>query len=240
MNATTAAGPRPAIFTPTRPVVPSRARALRYLGYRRGRTRASPAAMETVEQGCELARRLAVPRAAVLTCAVAGTGPDGVALATGDVLRSRRLAAGLAGCRAVTVAVVTLGPAVDEALDALFARNQHALAVAVDAAGSAAVEAWLGEVRARVAREAAGAGLRLTDPFGPGYADWDPADLARLLELAGGGRIGVDTTSGGALVPRKSAAVVFGWAGQRPAAALSGCGACDRVDCAYRLAPRRA
>ncbi|BDG61031.1 hypothetical protein [Caldinitratiruptor microaerophilus] len=240
MNPTTAAGPRPAILIPARPVVPSRARVLHYLGYRRGRTRATPAAMETVERASELARRLAVPRAAVFTCAVAGAGPDGVALATGDVLRSRRLAEGLAGSRAVTVAVLTLGPAIDEALDALFARNEHALAVAVDAAGSAAVEAWLGEVRARVAREAAGAGLRLTDPFGPGYADWDPAALAGLLELAGGDRIGVGTTSGGALVPRKSAAVVLGWAGDRPAAPLSGCGACDRVDCAYRLPPRGA
>lgn len=171
----------------------------------------------------------------------AGSGPGEVALACGVRWRSRTLAQVLAGARAVTVVVATVGAAIEAEVARRFQAGEYAEATVVDAVGTAAVHAWLSRLCRDLAAQVEPHGLTLSPPYSPGYGDWPITDLPALLELAGADLAGVGCNEACYLVPQKSVVAVVGWldpAGARPAPV--GCAACTYAGCRYRQAPARA
>lgn len=214
---------------------------LRYLGFKPGKTVMTDRAAAAVDEGIARARKVIAPRAALVDCAVAAVGAEGLELASGLRWQSRRLARGWSGARAVTLIGATVGEGIETEVAALFQAQEYAVATAVDAAGSAFIHAWLREVHQQVAAGCAAAGMVLSAPYSPGYGDWDLADQHEMLRLVQADRIGLESTAACYLVPQKSAVAAVAWLhpnGQ--SAGPDGCAACAMRDCQYRKIPARA
>lgn len=211
---------------------------LRYLGFKPGRTLMTPQAAAAVDEGIARARRIIAPRAALVDCAVAQVGRGEVELAAGVTWASRRLARAWGGAQAVTLVGATVGEGIEAEVAALFRAQEYAVATAVDAAGSAFIQAWLRAVCRTVAEPCTQAGLQLSDPCSPGYGDWDLADQHRILDLIRADKIGLESTESCYLMPQKSVVAALAWLhpGGRQVP-LAGCAACHMRDCQYRRLP---
>lgn len=218
-----------------------RAQVLRFLGYKPGRTRSSPLADAAVDAGIGAALAVLAPQAALVECAVTAADADRgeVALAAGVTWRSRRLAGAFAGAHAVTLVAATVGPGIDAAVDHLWAQQEYAVATVVDAAGSAAIHAWLTRIRAHVFADGAAAGFTAADPVSPGYGDWDLADQIPILKLTRAAGIGIESNPTCYLQPQKSVVAAIAWLADDDARPLSGCAVCRMPGCAYRQLPAR-
>jgi len=209
---------------------------LRYLGYRPGVTRVEPRHQELVDRGIVLAVAAAAPAVAAAFCAIAIEGETVSTRVPGLAWRSRALTRVLGEAAGVSLVAATLGPAVEELTQRLFAAEEYALATVVDAAGSALVQALGRWVQGELAAEAARSGLTVTPLYGPGYGDWDIHDQIALTAAAGGAEIGLRSTETCYLIPQKLLVGVIGWTaggGRRG----SGCALCAMPDCAYRSRP---
>jgi len=150
--------------------------------------------------------RLMEPLFACERMDVARISASGVDL--GDVrFESACLAARLEGCRSCTVFLATLGPRVDDEIDAL-ARTPSMQAV-LDAAASEAAEACARWVQRREAALALSSGARALHRFSPGYGDFS---LGYQHWFAGRfPSLGVRGEASGMMVPRKTVSGVIGW-----------------------------
>jgi hypothetical protein len=144
----------------------------------------------------------------------------------------------LAGAGETAVLAVTIGPALEEEVSRLFAAGNYTAGLLLDAAGTAAVEQAADAADAYIADQAARRGMAARRRFSPGYGDWPITDQPAMVELAGGGRIGLAVTASCMLMPRKSVTAIIGLA---PAAGRNGedcgkagCATCPRTDCIAR------
>jgi len=213
---------------------------LRALGFRPGRTVASPAALAAVEAGlaeaADLLQPLLVAGEADLQCA----GPESALRvpALGLAWQSPALAAVLGGSERVSLFAGTVGAAISDAARAAFSRGEYARGVVLDACGTAAVGAQAQAARAAAAEAARRAGCRLTAPYSPGYGDWDLADTGPLLRALEARRIGLQASQASYLLPEKSFCGVAGWIrGLQDLPQASGCAICFLGGCRYRRSP---
>jgi len=117
----------------------------------------------------------------------------------------------LAAAGQVSLAVVTLGPELEDESTAAFRRGEYLLGLALDAVGTGAVHRLMAWTRARVRAEARAAGFDAGVPAGPGYDRWPLDDLPAVAAAAGGPLAGVTVTSGLMLDPGKSLCRVIPW-----------------------------
>jgi hypothetical protein len=144
--------------------------------------------------------------------------PEAIVIQGSDtLLRSESLLRLLEGAREVTLLVVTLGAAWDDALDALAARDEAAEAWFLDSIGTLMADRAARLVEDRAASDMARAGLERTRRYRPGYGDFRLEAQGELCELVEAGRIGVSVNEAFALLPRKSISGVIGWRGRRAA-----------------------
>ncbi|MDI9497681.1 MAG: vitamin B12 dependent-methionine synthase activation domain-containing protein [Bacillota bacterium] len=125
-----------------------------------------------------------------------------------DVLQGRDVEAMLAGCDRVLLLAVTLGREI-EMLIRRHAFADLAYAVVLDAVASAAVESLAEDIN----RELAGkyAPCHLTDRFSPGYGDMPMSVQEPLLRLLNAEKdLGLTTTAGHIMIPRKSISAILG------------------------------
>ena len=114
---------------------------------------------------------------------------------------------------ALSLFVVTLGPAVSEAVARGFAQRDFALAATLDALASQAADLAAEVVERRVEERwreegrlnAGGAALR----YSPGYCGWHVSGQRALFRRLGPNRIGVRLTDGGFMHPTKSVSGVI-------------------------------
>ncbi|HSW28039.1 MAG TPA: vitamin B12 dependent-methionine synthase activation domain-containing protein [Longimicrobiales bacterium] len=114
---------------------------------------------------------------------------------------------------AISLFVVTLGPGVGDAIARRFAERDYALAAALDAVASEAADRAAEVVERRVEESLRdqgrlghdGAALR----YSPGYCGWHVSGQAALFRHLGPGRIGVQLTEAGFMVPEKSVSGVI-------------------------------
>jgi hypothetical protein len=160
---------------------------------------------------------LIAPVVAYRTLAVAAVGPHHVDLARGGRLGIPWVHAHWGPVEAVAAAVVTVGAAVERAVEARRADGDLAGASALDSAGSAAAECLAEWANDHLCQRGVAAGLRVTNRVSPGLAGWSLAEQPALLRLA----------------PADLAAVGIGPEGLRPAKSVSflaGIGRAARVD----------
>jgi len=174
------------------------------LGARAGRL------VALAEQALALARPLAEPGIAVTRHRVAACHADVVLLEGGHRLRQPAVAAALAGAEELVAAALTLGPALEARVRA-YAETAPGLALALDAAGAALVQALAAETREELRVEGAARGLVAGTPFGPGMPGWPvhpgQRELLALLETP---PAGLTVLESGMLTPAKSLTFLLG------------------------------
>lgn len=195
--------------------------AMRYLGA------ASDAATEALvrEAAAELER--AVQPRFVYRVLPVTFEPDGVSLA-GLHLPGEMAARMLRASKQAAVVVCTLGAGFETLLRAAEARDM-ARAVALDACGSAYVEAGCGQAEREIASRFPG--LYLTDRFSPGYGDLPLSLQPELLAVTDARRrLGVTLTESLLMVPSKSVTAILGVADTPQPARIRGCAYCNLKD----------
>jgi len=108
--------------------------------------------------------------------------------------------------------MVTIGPALEEEVKTLSDRGDMARAVVLDAVGSETADAVADRMhRVVLKRLAEEKGFSVTPRFSPGYGDWPVTVQGELLEVCGGGLIGISVNESSLMIPRKSVSAVCGW-----------------------------
>ena len=159
--------------------------------------------------------------------------PEGMMLQD-ILLPGKAIRKNLSGCAEAYAFAATVGPAVDRRISAL-KYTQPSRALIMDAAASAAVEAFCDELNGLWAKEAVSEGRFLRMRFSPGYGDLPISvqkDLLRLLDAAH--HAGITLTDSMMMIPRKSVSAVIGIAGECGKRARAGCSGCALVNCEYR------
>ncbi len=148
--------------------------------------------------------------------------------------RSRSLARNLRGCEAVILFAATLGTGVDMLLKR-YGRLQMSKCVVLQAAAASMLETCCDKRNEELRLEYLEKGLYLRPRFSPGYGDFSlecQRPFAAALEL--GKRIGITLTDSLLMMPSKSVTAVIGVSEKPLACGPQGCGACQKMDCAYR------
>jgi hypothetical protein len=115
-----------------------------------------------------------------------------------------------AGCRRVTLMVVTVGEVLDFAVEEL-EREAIGQAYHLDAVGSVLAESAADAVDADISRAIRRAGYEPTHRRSPGYADWPIEIQSYFLHWCDAARLGVRATADHVLVPSKSITAAIGW-----------------------------
>lgn len=115
----------------------------------------------------------------------------------------------LAGAEEVALAVCTIGPALEEQMDHLFATDP-VRAMALDGAGTAALKEISGMVVARIRDEASARGLGTGMRASPGQEGWLLWQQRVLFGLIPAEEIGVRLTESCLMLPRKSVSFAIG------------------------------
>lgn len=170
----------------------------------------APRLAALAEQALALARALATPEVVVRRHRVVACHAEAVVLDGGHRLRHATVAAALAGAEEVAVVALTLGPALEARVRACQAATPT-LALALDAAGSALVQALATERREALRLDGAARGLVAGTPFGPGMPGWPVVPGQReLLALLERPPAGLELLESGMLVPAKSLTFLLG------------------------------
>jgi len=193
-------------------VVPvPRERIMKRLGYRPGMTRLTAQGAIETDTYIEEAVALICLRAAARRMRIMERPEGAVVLEGGDVLRSHRVAALLAGCTEVLLMGATAGYKIVAAVGRAAADNNLARAVVYDATASEIVDAaldWLADYYRRAVRRENR--TVLTRRFSAGYGDFSIAaqqQFFRLLELE---RLGITISPLHILAPEKSVTALTG------------------------------
>lgn len=144
----------------------------------------------------------------------------------------------LAGASHIAVLAVTIGAAVEEAINHCFSQGQYTEGLLLDAAATTAVEEAADQVNTLINQQARLNGLKSVHRFSPGYGDWDITIQPELLKLAPGTAINLSTTTSCMLIPRKSITAVIGLLPENNVIAnqniISNCYNCNNLSCFAR------
>jgi hypothetical protein len=133
----------------------------------------------------------------------------------------------------VACAVLTLGAAITQRIDALFAARQASLAMALDGVANELLFALSRRVQDRMAATLARQGLSVAGELRAGDPGLDLDAHPVVLELAGASAIDVSLTSTLMMNPTKSTSIVQGVGRDLPRQAWSRCDGCrSRERCA--------
>jgi len=196
--------------------------------------RARPSVVAAAEGVLEEAQALLAPAALYTILPVRDFHHQTILLDEGATFEGPLAARALAGAKEVALAVCTIGPALEERMDRLFAADP-VRAIALDGAGTAALRAISERVVARI-RDAAsargwGSGMR-AQPGQEGWALWQQRVLFSLIPA---GEIGVRLTEHSLMLPRKSVSFVVGLGPEMHPDAVT-CDFCSRRErCPWRV-----
>ena len=164
-----------------------------------------------IKQAINAAYTLIHGRGCYRTLRVTGVLDDRVITAESDQLFVGKNMLKLLGrCEYATLLAVTIGSELEERIDVLKGTNVSD-AYFLDVVGGWMADYMAEKVDAIVQTEIRRSGYNRTMRYSPGYGDWDLRVQADLLQLVGGGAIGVTCTETSILQPRKSVTAVVGW-----------------------------
>lgn len=203
---------------------------LRYMGCRG----------ETEERLHKMAKEAAdelplLPKACFLRLPLSAREPDVLDFGC-FMVKSRNLYRNLEGCLEAYFMAVTIGMD-SERYITRWSQISQVRALALDAAGSVAVENAAASTNAYLKTLAAGEGRFLRPRFSPGYGDFPlecQGEMIRILDAAR--KIGVSLTGQKMLLPVKSVTAVIGISASavRCQGPQEKCETCEKMDCPYR------
>ena len=142
-------------------------------------------------------------------------------------LESESLARNLKGCCGALLLAATIGPSCDM-LVRRASVTSAAEASVYQAAGAAAIEAFLDDENDRLKKQYEAKGYFLRPRFSPGYGDLKlehQKDWFRLLDISK--QIGIELTDSLLMVPTKSVTAIIGIGRDPNASGCPGCGSCN-------------
>ncbi len=172
--------------------------------------RARPDIVAAARGVLDKAQALLAPAALYVTLPVRDFQRQRVVLEGGEVFAGPLVARALAGATEVTLAVCTIGPALEEQVSALFSAGDMVRALALDGAGIAALGEVSGTVVARIRDEAAARGLGTGMRASPGQEGWPIEQQRVFFDLILAEEIGVRLTESCLMLPCKSISFVIG------------------------------
>ena len=152
---------------------------------------------------------------------------------SGMNITSRSLSVNLENCERALIFCATLGPAPD-LLIKRYSLISMAKAAAVQAAGSAMIEAYCDKIASDFAKRYEGKYF-LRPRFSPGYGDFaleHQRDFFRLLNIEK--RLGAELSDSLLMIPAKTVTAVIGLAGEQKVCNKPHCADCEKKDCAFR------
>jgi hypothetical protein len=152
-----------------------------------------------------------------------------------SVFEGPLVARALAGATEVVLAVCTIGPALEDRVNALFSAGDPLRALALDGAGIAALGELSRALRKRIRAEASARGVRTGMRASPGQEGWSLGQQRVLFDLVPAEKIGVRLTDSCLMMPRKSVSFVVGL-GPEIRADGTTCDFCSkRMRCRWRV-----
>ena len=110
----------------------------------------------------------------------------------------------------VSVAVCTIGPALEEKVTKYASKKETLRSLLLDGIGSAAVDSLSQEVCRFMLHEASSHGYQVSSPLNPGMPGFPLKEQRQLMKMVPAQDIGLTLTKSGIIVPRKSESMVFG------------------------------
>jgi hypothetical protein len=169
-----------------------------------------PALVEIAEQARQASLPLLHPRVVYRDFSVEGIQHEHLLLEGGRKLKNKLIAQQLAGSQRVIILLVTIGDELERHAVKIWDENM-VYALALDGAGSAAVEALANAACQYFEQQAAGMGWQASMPFSPGMVDWPVEEgQPQIFELLGEEGKLVQLTSSYVMVPKKSLTMLLG------------------------------
>jgi len=160
---------------------------------------------------------------------------DRVRLAGGATLGGGPVVEVVCGAEALALAVVTVGPAVDERIRQLNAERQRFQAFVLDELASWAVDQVRQQLYAQMSAAFQARGWRTSTFLSPGESAWSVREQRVLFKLLDAGQIGVSLSDSYLMTPLKSLSLMCG-AGSQPLGVegLTNCDFCSiKERCTY-------
>jgi hypothetical protein len=156
---------------------------------------------------------------------------DRVRLAGGAMLGGGPVVEVVCGAEALALAVVTVGPAVDERIRQLSAERQRFQALVLDELASWAVDQVRQQLYAQMSAAFAARGWRTSTFLSPGESAWSVHEQRVLFKLLDAGQIGVSLNDSYLMTPLKSLSLMCG-TGSQPLGVegLTNCDFCSIKD----------
>lgn len=124
-------------------------------------------------------------------------------------MQSKKLLSLLAHTTMLLAGVITLGNALQNMIDERFLAKDFQQGIALDATATFALQLYLEQFAKTIDEMVHDKHLSIAWCFIPGNGDWPMRQQLDLALAAGGKELGIATTPGGLLLPRKSLAVLF-------------------------------
>lgn len=197
--------------------------------------RARPRVVAAARGVLDEAQALLAPAALYITLPVRDFRHQQVTLDGGTVFTGSLVARALAGATQVYLVVCTIGPALEERMDDLFAAGDAVQAMALDGAGTAALGEVSGMVVARLRAEASAHGLGSGMRASPGQEGWPIEQQQVFFGLIPAQEIGVQLTNSCLMLPRKTVSFVIGLGPEMRPDAVT-CDFCSKRErCPWRM-----
>jgi len=126
------------------------------------------------------------------------------------VIASKILKETLDGCKSAFLFIATIGAELESDVSKLMREGHSVESLILDAIGSEAAESLTHSFCRTLSDEVNSQGLAITQPFSPGYCDWDIEEQKILFFLLDGEKIGVKLTDSFMMIPRKSVSGIIG------------------------------
>lgn len=150
------------------------------------------------------------PAVVFQTYSVTGIGYRQLSLQRNIVLHGSALSSVFAQARELAVLVCTIGSNLENKVTEYFAQGQPLQGLLLDSIGNAAVESLVQESCEVIKHEALLHGNLVSSPLSPGGRDFPISEQWHLFKLVQAQEIGVNLTSSGMMMPRKSISAVIG------------------------------
>ncbi len=200
-------------------------------GQQYARLLARPAVREEVESVFAEVGGVVQPAACWDVFPIEGFVHDRVRLAGGATLGGGPVVEVVCGAEALALAVVTVGPAVDERIRQLSLEGQRFQALVLDELASWAVDQVRQQLYARMSDDFKARGWRTSTFLSPGESAWSVREQRVLFKLLDAGQIGVSLNDSYVMTPLKSLSLMCG-AGSQPLGVegLTNCDFCSIKD----------
>lgn len=207
---------------------------LRYLGYRK--KEAKGVVKEVLAEEIAEGYRLIKPGALYSRETVKEQQSGIIALNSGVSLSTGSFSQDWQGAEYLGVVICTIGAALEDRVDELFAQQDPLSALVLDSVGSAAVEAVADEINYLICCREKGAGNKVGPRASPGYGKWSVTDQQLLFSLLPAHKVKVQLNQQCMMTPRKSCSFCLGIGGELDYK-FNPCRRCGKENCRYRWSP---